>query len=119
MPVTAGVKETTGETRATTGIFYISEIISIKIKELKTKSGSIHNNISCNEPPNCSTPKSNRFAENLITYKNEYFTVSEGLNTTINVPEVRDVPQHNVLNNMLTNCSMLYTDSPRGKKRKI
>ena len=26
------------------------------------------------------------------------------------------VPQHNVLNNILTNCSLLNTDSPRGKE---
>ena len=37
----------------------------------------------------------------------------DGSNTKINVPDVR---QHNVLNNMLTNCSLLKTDSPRGKE---
>ena len=37
----------------------------------------------------------------------------EGSNTKINVP---DVPQHNVLNHMLTNCSLLNTDSIRGKE---
>ena len=37
----------------------------------------------------------------------------EGSNTKINVP---DVTQHNVLNNMLTNCSLLNTDSSRGKE---
>ena len=39
----------------------------------------------------------------------------EGSNTIINVP---DVPQHNVLNNMLTICSLLNTGSPRGKETK-
>ena len=58
MPVATAAIETT----ETTGIFDISEIISIKIKELRTNSDSIVNNISCNEPPNCSTRKSNRFA---------------------------------------------------------
>ena len=66
MPVTTAALETTGETTIetteTTGVFDISKIISIKIKELRTNSDSIPNNISCNELPNCSTPKSNRFA---------------------------------------------------------
>ena len=113
MQVTTAAMETTLET---TGIFYISEIISLKIKELGTNSDSIPNNISCNELPNCSTPKSNRSAveSNSLNcnHKNAHLTVLEGSNTKINVPEV---PQHNVLNNMLTNCSLLNTDSPRGK----
>ena len=37
----------------------------------------------------------------------------EGSNPKINVP---DVPQHIVLNNMLTNCSLLNTDSPGSKQ---
>ena len=37
----------------------------------------------------------------------------EGSNTKINV---RDFPQDNVLNNMLTNCSLLNTDSSRDKE---
>ena len=43
-------------------------------------------------------------------------TVLDGSNTKINVGDVQDVPEDNVLNNMLTNCSLLNTDSPRGKK---
>ena len=48
-PVATAAIETTGETTETTGIFDISEIISIKIKELRTNSDSIVNNIFCNE----------------------------------------------------------------------
>ena len=59
MQVTTAAMKTTGET---TGIFNISKIISIKIKELRTNSHTIPNNISCNELPNYSTPKSNGFA---------------------------------------------------------
>ena len=81
----------------------------------------IQNNISCNMLPNCSTPNSNRFAEESnplnCNYKNAYFTVSEGSDIKITVPEVQNVPEHNVLDNMLTNCSMLNTDSHKGKKR--
>ena len=44
-------------------------------------------------------------------HKNAYLTVLESSNTKINVP---NVPQHNVLNNMSTHCSLLNTDSPRG-----
>ena len=117
MPVATAVIETTGETTETTCIFDISEIISIKIKELRTNSDSIVNNISCNEPPNCFTPKSNRFAvESNSLNCNHKLTVLEGSNTKINVPDVQDVPEDNVLNNMSTNCSLLNTDSPRGKK---
>ena len=119
MQVTTAAMETTGETTETTGIFDISKIISIKIKELRFNSDSIPNNISCNELPNSSTPKSNRFSveSNSINcnHKNAYSTVLEGSNTKINVP---DVPQENVLNNMLTNCSLLNTDSSRGKEMK-
>ena len=119
MPVATAAIETTGETTETTGIFDISEIISIKIKGLRTNSDSIVNNISCNEPPNCSTPKSTRFAveSNSLNcnHKNAHLTVLDGSNTKINVPDVQDVPEDNLLNNMLTNCSLLNTDSPRGK----
>ena len=105
------------QTTETTGVFDISKIISIQIKEVRTNSDSIPNNISCNELPNSSTPKSNRFSveSNSINcnHKNAYLTVLEGSNSIINVP---DVPQHNVLNNMLTNCSLLNTDSTRGKE---
>ena len=115
--MTTAAMETTGETTVTTGIFDISKIISIQIKELRTNSDSIRNSISCNEMPNCSTPKSNRFAveSNSLNcnHKNAYLTVLEGSNTKINVT---DVPQHNVLNNMLTNCSLLSTDSSRGNE---
>ena len=58
MAVTTTATGTTGET---TGIFYISKIISIKIKELRTNSDSLPNNISYTELPNCSTPKSKGF----------------------------------------------------------
>ena len=120
MPVTTAAIEATGETTETTGIFDISEIISIKIKEFRTNSDSIPNNISCNEPPNCSTSKSNRFAveSNSLNcnHKNAHLTVLDGSNTKINVPDVQDVPEDNELNNMLTNRSLLNTDSPRGKE---
>ena len=111
MPVATAAIETTGGTTETTGIFDISEIISIKTKELRTNSDSIPNNISCNEPPNCSTPKSNRFAVEYnslnCNHKNAHLTVLEGSNTKINVPDVQDVLEDNVLNNMLTKCSLL------------
>ena len=58
MQVTTAAMETT----ETTGIFDISKIISIKIKELRSNSDSIPNNISCNELPNSSTPKSKVFS---------------------------------------------------------
>ena len=117
MPVATAGTETTGETTETTGIFDISKIICRKIKELRTNSDSIVNNVSCNVPPNCSTPKLNLFAveSNSLNcnHKNAYLTVLEGSNTKINVPDVKinvtdvqDVPEDNVLNNMLTNCSL-------------
>ena len=100
MPVATAAIETT----ETTGIFHISEIISIKIKELRTNSDSIVNNISCNEPPNCSTPKSNWLAveSNSLNcnHKNAHLTMLEGLHIKINVPDVQDVqdvPEDNVL----------------------
>ena len=42
-----------------------------------------------------------------------HLTVLEGSNTKINVPHF---PQDNVLIKMLTNCSLLNTDSSRGKE---
>ena len=116
LPVATAARETT----EATSIFGISKIISIKIKELRTNCDGIPNNISCNELPNYSTPKSNRFAveSNSLNcnHKNAYVTVSDCLNTKIIVPDVQDVPKQKVLNNMLTNCSMLNTDLPRGKE---
>ena len=35
---------------------------------------------------------------------------------TLNVPDVQNLPEDNVLNNMLTTCSVLNTDSHRGKE---
>ena len=70
--------EILGETTETTGIFDISKMISIKIKELRTNSDTIPNNISCNELLNRSTLKSNRFSieSNSINcnHKNAYLT---------------------------------------------
>ena len=40
----------------------------------------------------------------------------ESSNIKFNVPDVQVVPEDNVLNNMLTNCSLLNTDSLRGKE---
>ena len=113
MPVATAGMETTRETTEITGILDISKTISLKIKDLRTNSDRILNNISCNELPSCSTPKSNQFAaeSNYLNcnHKNACSTVSEGTNTKITVSDVHDVPQHNGLNNMLTNCSMLNT----------
>ena len=73
----------------------------------------------CSHIPDCITvPKSNRFAVESsylnCNHKNAHLTVLEGSNTKINVKDVHDVPE-DILNNMLTNCSLLNTDSPRGK----
>ena len=117
IPGATATTETTGET---TGNFDVSKIISIKIQELRINSDSINNNISCNELPNCSTPKSNRFAveSNSLNcnHNNAHLTVLEGSNTKINAPVV---PQHNVLNNMLSNCSLLKLTHLEVKQWKI